>query len=393
MKHFLICCGASLAFLAIVLASNSNSSCGLNRSIIHINGIQTSEDDARANMLKIRNTYGPTYAGQPITYDYAYNSNNGSLWSALAEVYFQKAVEADPELSKALAYGILSGDMSRITDPALKANLAAAYRELVAKNSTASAVVSKTQTIAAKVNSYLNAGTGVVLVPHSQGSLYANAVFTTINGGTSSNPHLKIVAVGDPADSVAGEATSYVTASEDGIINALRLKSFFSGWNILPSNVNALSLGQEPPDGTGHSFIQTYLNAGLKAWPAIKQSIDTAMAKLQPYDSALITASWDPSYASIDFRMLVNGRDLSSSGSDPNLSTGAGWANYCISSLTPSAATTYMPAVYNRGAVSQTVTISGPLGTQTPTVAAEGLLPGVFFGTILLVQNGTVATY
>ena len=49
--------------------------------------------------------------------------------------------------------------------------------------------------------------------------------------------------------------------------------------------------------------------------------------------------------------------------------------------------------VSNRGAVSQTVTISGPLGTQTPTVSAAGWLPGVFFGTIMLVQNGTVAPY
>lgn len=396
--------------ITLVFASGifqkASSTCGVDRAMIHINGIQTSRSNARDNMRALSSSYGPTYAGQTITYDYAYNNSNGSLWSSLAEVYFQKDVEADPDLAAAVAYGILTGDISKITISSLQASLKSDYQNLIAQNSTALAVATKTQTMVAKINTYLNAGADVVLVPHSQGCLYANSIFATIfsgsaggntrNGSVASSSRLKIVAVGDPASGIAGDPsnTSYVTAAEDGIINALRVQSFFNSWTLLPSNVNALSLGQDPVDGTGHSFIQTYLNPSYNAWPKIKNAIDSAMAGLQPVGKAMVSGIWDPQATGVEFHMLVNGLDVYSTyGTDQNLSQGAGWANYCMP-LSPTTPTTYAPVVYNRGGVAQAVTVAGPLGVQNTTVSAQtGIFPGMFFGAVMLVQNGTVLPY
>jgi hypothetical protein len=380
---------------AVVFSHTVAASCGINRVIIHINGIQTTRAEAIDNMKQLRARYGPTYAGQPITYDYAYNNKSG-FFASLAEVYFQKDVESDPTLSLAVAYAIL-GDTSKIVDPTLQAQIQETYVASVAGNSTAAAVVGKVQTISDKVNAYLSAGNAVVLVPHSQGCLYANSVFQKITGGTSPNGQLKVAAVASPADSVSGDPknSSYVTAKEDLVINVtLRAKGFFSGWTVLPWTVEALSNGQALPDGLGHSFIQLYLSNEFAAWPKIKQIIDTAMGALQPSGQALVSSIWDPTYSGMDFHMLVNGMDIIGlGGTDQNLSQGNGWANYCIP-LNTASQTTYTPVVYNRGALSQAVTIYDPLGPQTATVAAEsGLFPGMFFAEAMLVQNGAVSQY
>lgn len=404
MKRHIV--AAFVVILACSFSQKASSTCGVDRAIIHINGIQTSDDEARANMRQLIRSYGSAYAGQALSYDYTYNNSNGSIWSALAEVYFQKDVEADPQLAAAVAHAILTGDTASITLPTLQANLKADYQNLIAQNSTALAVATKTQTMATKVNSYLNAGADVVLVPHSQGCLYANSIFATIfsgsaggntrNGSVASSSRLKIVAVGDPASGIAGDPanTSYVTAVEDGIINALRVTSFFNSWNVLPYNVTALPPGQDPADGTGHSFIQTYLNPSYSAWPKIKQAMDSAMAGLQPVGKAMVSGTWDSLATGVEFHMLVNGLDVYSAfGTDPNLSQGAGWANYCMP-LSPTTPTTYAPVVYNRGGAAQAVMVAGPLGVQNTTVSAQsGIFPGMFFASVMLVQNGTVSPY
>lgn len=176
-----------------------------------------------------------------------------------------------------------------------------------------------------------------MLVPHSQGALYANEVFQAITGGSAPADTLKVVAVATPADSVAGDPanSSYVTSSADLVIAAARLL-----WAVLPANVTL------PISGLGHSFIDAYLDPDIGAWPQIRPALDAAMGGFQPQGQLLVTANWDPRYSGIDFRMLVNGRDTTT-GLNPvtGLSTGAGWATYCTALPEGSMTTTYVPIV------------------------------------------------
>lgn len=58
----------------------------------------------------------------------------------------------------------------------------------------------------------------LVLLPHSQGSIYANKIYQLF-GATL--PTARIVAVGTPASFIAGNG-DYVTSYEDGVIGIVR---------------------------------------------------------------------------------------------------------------------------------------------------------------------------
>ena len=377
--------------LAVIVLSGSvaqlNASCGLSRAVVHINGVMTSEQDAWRNMQLLEQAYGDNYA---------YNTQKG-LWSSLAEVYFQKDVETDPAQSKALAYAIISGDFSYLANVSFGPQLQAAYVQLKAQASVASVVVSKSAAIASKIQTYLNGGYAVLLVPHSQGCLYANQVYQSLTF-SQVNTNLKIVAVASPANNVTGDTTNtfYVTAAEDGIINALRVKSFFSGWTVLPWNVNAFVAGQTAPDGIGHSFTQVYVNPVYNAWPLLQQKINTAMGSFQPTGQLSVTATWEPTYSGIDFHMLVNGLDTQTNGPNPNsgISGGPGWATYCTALPTGLITTTYVSMIYDRGSLAQTVAVGLPWGGVAQLISAQnGFIPGIYMAPIIGVKNGVVSQW
>lgn len=68
------------SILAFAFAGISGSSCGISRKIWTINGIWTDEKGALRNMEKLRETYGTSFAGQPVAYNSQSFSETVSLW-------------------------------------------------------------------------------------------------------------------------------------------------------------------------------------------------------------------------------------------------------------------------------------------------------------------------
>jgi hypothetical protein len=250
-----------------------------------------------------------------------------------------------------MANALLTGDYSGI-DPATATQIQNDYYQAMqAFTQTTSTVLAQ---MVSQVKSFLNSGP-VLLVPHSQGCLYANDIFTAITGGTAASNNLKIVGVGDTAASVAGDprstgsnpgSASYVTAKEDSAI--AMLSAIFT---VLPANVAS---GATLLNGNvlSHSFIDVYLNSDYQAWPAVKSLLDAAITSL-PLTYISFMATWDSTISRIEMQVIeapATGYETLATLLSPGAGTiaaGNGWAMYC--NPTP-ADGNYIAMFYNRTA-------------------------------------------
>lgn len=372
----------------LLLSANLHSSCGTQTvEIRHINGIWTDEAGAIKNMEELLQRLGTTHGDATLVYAYSYNDSNGAL-----DLYYQKEVEDNAEKARELALTLLAGQ-TQGADQATIDRISADYQELLAESQIAGPVADTVIKIANEVSASIQNGTNVVLVPHSQGGLYANSVFGYVTAANINNPKLKIAGVAETAAFVAGDQsnTSYVTAHEDKAISILRLTA---AGTVLPSNTPAgTSLWTDW--FTSHDFQNVYLNPEYTAWPKVRQTIANAINSLQPEGKIKVTASWDPLYPSLDFGMFVNGIDqFAMTGFDPALTLSPGSATYCVDWVFSALPTTYTPKLTNRGSLAQSAILTGPLGLQTLNVPAQtGFVPGFAIGTAFKLQNGIITPY
>jgi hypothetical protein len=138
----------------------------------------------------------------------------------------------------------------------------------------------------AAISSDITVGNRVFLVGHGTGALAANAAY---DGVVASLPdvgaNLRVVAVGTPAGSIAGDsaAANYVTLEEDLIVFETLAGSSGAGGDAgaptsaaLPGNATNAT-DTEP---TGHEFLQSYVR-GDAAGPALQALIDAAIAEVE----------------------------------------------------------------------------------------------------------------
>jgi hypothetical protein len=112
-----------------------------------------------------------------------------------------------------------------------------------------------------KYNKLLSEGNKVVVVAHSQGNLFANIAYPSIDSQYIDG--FGIVSVGNPDNYVAGSGP-YTTLYEDIIISSIP--------RSLPANVNNF-FGINWKDLTGHMFAKSYMANGRKAETKILDDI------------------------------------------------------------------------------------------------------------------------
>lgn len=378
---------ALLFFVFVSLtAANLHSSCGIQTvEIRHINGIWTSEKKCGQNLKLLKERFGATSGDAQLVYAYSYNSVNGAL-----DLYIQKAVEADADKARALALALLSATKEGVDQETLD-QINADYESAIKAGIPTQKIADMTTAIASGVSNSISSGKPVVLVPHSQGCLYANSVFQQVTGDSRPSSKLKIVGIAETASSVFGDPApnnSYVTANEDRAISILR--TFFPG-TVLSSNTASGITSWF--DVTRHDFQELYLNPDYKAWPEVRKKLAASINALQPAGKVKFSATWDPATV-LEFRMMLNGMDTSTSSPDPNIVASAGRATYCVDMPASGIPTTYTVKLVNRTSASQPVSISGPLGSTYGTISAQsGIFPGYAFGTTTLAQNSLFSTY
>jgi hypothetical protein len=120
----------------------------------------------------------------------------------------------------------------------------------------------------AKLKTYADKGSGMVLIAHSQGNLFVNAAYDGIKASTPA-AKVKVVHVAPASPTLRGE---YVLADVDFVIRALR--------KVVGSGVAAVNINMplSANDETGHAFEGTYLDITRNAYARLKAMITSALS-------------------------------------------------------------------------------------------------------------------
>jgi|GEM_PF-4800839 len=170
------------------------------------------------------------------------------------EVY--RYVQDGQAAQTALGYGYLVNDQNDPLTLLLQKRAEARNRGFV------NATVDKQ---AAQVRAALDAGARVLLLGHSQGALYANAVHDRLQTLQASTAHLRVTHVGSAANRVAGNG-SYLTSSKDGIIDLLRVLYPALAANVRQPAGHGMATYALPPQGAPAGTpgsLKTLLHANL----------------------------------------------------------------------------------------------------------------------------------
>lgn len=206
--------------------------------IFFLNGVNTTPDEADANLSKLESLIAET---DEITWNTLYNATYGVIKSDVWDVMRQKKAEAKN-------YSITQ---YKIKNPNATLQDYLSDRTYTGKN------------LKDIVDQFHNRfptdfkEAYALIISHSQGNQYANQLWDyLVNGESFPRDHIALFGIASPADRIYGdidqEEASYVTASNDKVINLSRLL----GNGALPANVKL----RDCYDFSCHNLIEDYLN-------------------------------------------------------------------------------------------------------------------------------------
>ena len=267
----------------------------------YFNGVANTRLNAGDSLDRLRREYGAIYKSKPLTYDLFYNQTTcesgtfrvGKIpcLEDIAEVFEQRSNELNSALKNRWEHfwEMLSGRTSQ--DGSLTATLtsklgkfgqailqlldniyALIINQFVGSLPMLLNSLNGTPTLAdnavhvAKLKTYADKGSGMVLVAHSQGNLFVNAAYDGIKTAAPA-AKVQVVHVAPASPTLRG---GYALADVDYVIRTLRqLVTGLPSVNIeLPLSAN---------DSSGHSFEGTYLDVSRKAYERVKTMINTAL--------------------------------------------------------------------------------------------------------------------
>jgi len=164
--------------------------------------------------------------GQPLKVHTAYNATAG-VTTDLVDVLKQKANEypgvSFAELVGLYIFGINNPSQSSGTYAQLIQDAHQYIVHSLIPNGYVSLNDSDLKSVVADIRSEAAAGQTVLLVPHSQGNLYANSAYAELTSGEYPLPpgSLGIMGVASPASYVANKG-NYQTSNNDLVIESLR---------------------------------------------------------------------------------------------------------------------------------------------------------------------------
>lgn len=259
-------------------------------SVGFFNGMWTAKRDAESTFVALRSTlnWGNTFTdGRPISYQLFYNFHAGQL-ADLAEVFTQRIQEQGLGVLDnrwELYWEVVRGE----TGPgSILGTLSDAYsgfgqlrdtlgldademhtEELDDARLTPPTLDDEYATHRALLDEHIAANESLVLIGHSQGSLFMNAAYEYASTQVSPDS-VKTVDVAPASTHVNGD---YVLSDRDHVIQGLRL---ISAEPVVPANV---SVAANPPSdlALGHDLILTYLNPSLETYTPTHTAMTVAM--------------------------------------------------------------------------------------------------------------------
>lgn len=310
-------------FLAFLLAvaqlsaayAQSSTVCSQGTVVYYLNGVNKPiasqvAMDARVLASNIRVS---NMAGYKETY-YLYNPSDGVFLDVLWELANQMAARRNASIVDTFvqiglsAWGMVSNMTdaesdqirSKVANTILQYNLSASFTKSDGTTTTTAQLVKGFENT---VGGQLRNGNKVVIVPHSQGNMFANDVYTAIKADLAPDLSrgLAVANIANPA-SVASSGL-YVTATQDLVINvAARLLAVGAGaQQPMPANFDASGAGLL--DKTGHGFVEVYLSHTLptgtsaanslasKTLSLVQQAMNVALDPVKVTNDGPITAT------------------------------------------------------------------------------------------------------
>ena len=228
-----------------------SSQCG-RYEVFHINGIRTEITGATDNLRQLRDVYGNAHDGHLISYNLAYNQTRGL--QDLLDTYDQVVLDFPGATFAAFIRAVVLGV---ITDPLtaeIVATIAARLATVYDPERPSPYLDSDLLAIETAIRGGHAWNGRMLIVPHSQGTLYANLVHDRLIAAGPQQVEagsVGIMAVAAPASNVRGTGSTYVTSSNDRVISGVR----FVFNNTLPATYTIPVI-----DSLGHNFIGVYLN-------------------------------------------------------------------------------------------------------------------------------------
>ncbi len=258
------------------------------------NGVWNTEKDARDGLKALKTITDQLKNNKPVEYQLFYNQTGcgtagGTCLQDVAEVFMQRDQELDGVFSQRFQYfwEMLSGNytaptsltgslLARLGQPALALAqlLDDTFNLMLSKiTSRFSGLLSNPPTAAdtsahvAKLQTYADDDYSMVLIAHSQGNLFMNSAYDQL---VRTRPKVlaKVVHIAPASLTLRGE---HALADIDLVINGLR---FFGVSSIALVN---LTLPTSKIDASGHTLVNTYLDATRGGLAKTKAMIKTAL--------------------------------------------------------------------------------------------------------------------
>jgi hypothetical protein len=223
--------------------------------IFHINGINTEENEARANLTKLKNTLKSNYKDQNLTYILAYNET-GVGFADIIDCYNQKVAEyrrGNLPYNISLAEFISQVTLALFHLPSYVMTPAEVEQFEINNiiNNTQNYTYTDTDSknIVKTISDNVLLGNNIFIIAHSQGTLYANIIYDKlVEQNISNTNNTKILSVADVAAYMPNG--DWLSSEGDPVIIGVKIFFTCMDFNYLKFN------------NLGHSLIDVYLKVG-----------------------------------------------------------------------------------------------------------------------------------
>lgn len=280
------------------------SACEVGAVIFYVNGVDNPIESVVADAAEALHSELTHFSVQGVKeVKYLYNPSDGVLLDVFSELATQKSAERNAAFADMfvqvglVAWGFVSS-LTQADQDQIRARVAGAIGSFGLSTSTQGFVNQFRDTVA---NSLQN-GNKTILVAHSQGNMFANAVYDAVRTNVPQTTYqgLAVVNVANPA--AIAPSNLYVTIFQDLVINLLASGQavFGSGLvpTLLPMSPNFDASGAlSKPDHRGHGFTEVYLARDL---PTGTQESGSIAAKVTSLVSQAIVLAQPPNRTMTD---------------------------------------------------------------------------------------------
>lgn len=253
--------------------------------ITHINGVNTTIEDARENLGALTSAFGNSHEQHLVRFILAYNQTDWIL-ADIRQAYAQLLASYPGVSFRQWLRAVASGIWPESLRAEAIAEIVGTIGTLFGLDRPSPYYDTDLDRMLAEIGALHQPSRGrMLLVGHSQGNIYANLLYDRLTSATGTlripTASLAIVGVAPPTDTLRGSG-GYVTSRNDFVVNLIRL----AAPNTLPGNI---TLPRSPADVRGHSFIDVYL-ANIISRNMIVSRIESALfalsASLNSIDAA-----------------------------------------------------------------------------------------------------------